>query len=316
MPATTQGLSNQRGVEFATADGVTVRGRLRVPGTTGPHPLVILAHGLGGLKEWTIPEVAAALVDAGIAALWFDYRNWGDSEGQPREEINHGGRIEDWQSAISYSTTLPEVDRERIGIWGTSLGGRDVLAVAAIDRRVRCVVSQVPVIKWDPAFVAWLAGFGGDLERYYQELAEDRRDRALGREPRYIPFENAEDDDQGGGDYQATWGEEELRNYKARITLQSYQPTVLADMTPFTALIAPAPLLMLIADNDPIPGQREAFEAASEPKSLLVFQGGHYSLYTTWKQEAIAAAREWFAEHLAPGAPRPAASARTAGAEL
>jgi hypothetical protein len=50
----------------------------------GPYPLVILAHGLGGLKEWTIPEVAAALNEAGIAALAFDYRNFGDSEGLPR----------------------------------------------------------------------------------------------------------------------------------------------------------------------------------------------------------------------------------------
>lgn len=102
MSARTQDAPDQRDVEFV-ADGVTIRGRFRVPGTAGPHPLVILAHGLGGLKEWRIPEVAAALVDAGIAALWFDYRNWGDSEGRPREEISHCGRIEDWRSAISYA---------------------------------------------------------------------------------------------------------------------------------------------------------------------------------------------------------------------
>jgi hypothetical protein len=47
MPAKAQCLPDQRDVEFATADGVTVRGRFRVPGTAGPHPLVILGHGLG-----------------------------------------------------------------------------------------------------------------------------------------------------------------------------------------------------------------------------------------------------------------------------
>jgi fermentation-respiration switch protein FrsA (DUF1100 family) len=284
-----------------SADGIVLRGWLRVPEGEGPHPLVILAHGLGGLKEWTIPDVADALIGAGIGAMAFDYRNFGDSGGQPREEVDHCGRIEDWRSAISYATTRPEIDDARIGIWGTSLGGRDVLAVAAIDRRVRCVTSQVPLIKWDASFGSWMAGFSGDLERYHRELANDRRNRALGNEPRYVPFEFPEDDDYGNNEfteYRATWGEKERRNYKGRVTLQSYQPTILIDVMPFMEMIAPTPLLMLIADGDIVPWQREAFEAALEPKSLVEFKGHHYSLYTTAKQEAIASARGWFAEYL------------------
>ena len=290
-------LRASRDVEFA-ADGRTLRGWLRLPGGDGPHPLVILAHGLGGLKEWTIPEVADAFVDAGIGAMTFDYRNFGDSDGLPREEVDHVGRIEDWQSAISYATTLHEIDHDRIGIWGTSLGGRDVLAVAAIDRRVACVVSQVPLILWTPPFGAWMAGFGEDLEGYHRALADDRRARSLGQEPRYIAFASPEGSDTGEGEYQASWGETERRNYKGRVTLQSYQPTVLTDMTPLMPQIAPTPLLMLIADHDVLPAQHEAFESAREPKSLVELPGHHYSLYTTAKDEAIACAREWFVEHL------------------
>ncbi len=293
----------RQAVEFVS-DGLLLRGWLRAPSADGPHPLVILGHGLGGLKEWTIPDVADALVDAGIAAMAFDYRNWGDSDGHPREEIHHCGRIEDWQNAISYATSRTEIDSRRIGIWGTSLGGRDVLAVGAIDRRVRCVVSQVPLIKWDPAFASWLAGFGGDLERYYQELAEDKRARALGQVPQYLPFADPDGGDDGSGEYQATFGDEEMRNYQGRITLQSYQPTVLTDMTPLMELIAPTPLRMLIADGDTLPGQREAFEAAREPKSLMELKGHHYSLYTTAKEPAIASAREWFVRYLTPDAPQ------------
>jgi dienelactone hydrolase len=287
-------------VEFgANANGITLRGWLRLPETGGPHPLVVLGHGLGGLKEWTLPDVADAFIGAGIGALAFDYRNFGDSDGQPREEVDNSGRIEDWQSAVTYATTRPEVDPARIGIWGTSLGGRDVLAVAALDRRVHCVVSQVPLIKWDSAFGSWMAGCGGDLDRYYRELADDRRNRALGQEPRYLSFEYDDSDaNRDYAEYLATFGADELRNYKARITLQSYQPTILLDMIPFMPLIAPAPLLMLIADDDMLPAQREAFDAAAEPKSLVELKGHHYSLYTTAKQEAITAAREWFVTHL------------------
>ncbi len=289
----------QRNVEFPS-NGTVLRGWLRTPSRKGLHPLVILAHGLGGLKEWTIPEVADALVEAGIAAMALDYRNFGDSDGLPREEVDHYGRLDDWQNAISYATTLAEIDRDRIGIWGTSLGGRDVLAVAAIDRRLRRVISQVPLIKWEPGFAAWMAGFGTDLDRYYHELADDQRDRAAGKEPRYLDFESpdAEDDAAADQEYQATWGQEERRNYQGRVTLQTYRPTALTDMTALMPLIAPTPLLMLIADNDVLPGQRQAFDAAREPKSLVELKGHHYSLYTTAKPEAIAHARDWFVRHL------------------
>jgi len=285
-------------IEFRS-NALLLRGWISLPDGRGPHALVILGHGLGGLKEWTIPDVADAFLEAGIGAMAFDFRNYGDSEGEPREEVDHCGRIEDWQSAISYATTLPEIDPDRIGLWGTSLGGRDVLAVAAIDRRVKCVVSQVPAIKWDAALGSLMAGFGDDHEQYHRALADDRRDRALGKEPRYVSFENPDvEDDGGAGEYQSTWGEAERRNYQPRITLQSFQPTVLSDMTPLMAQISPTPLRMLIADGDFLPAQREAFEAALEPKSLLEFEGHHYSLYTSYKQEAITAAREWFSEYL------------------
>jgi uncharacterized protein len=154
---------------------------------------------------------------------------------------------------------------------------------------------QVPLIKWDASFGSWMAGFAGDLEQYHRELADDRRNRALGKEPRYIPFEFPEDDSDANSDnaeYMATWGEAERRNYKGRVTLQSYQPTVLIDMMPFMEMISPSPLLMLIADGDMLPWQREAFQAALEPKSLVELKGHHHSLYTTAKQEAIASARD------------------------
>src|SRR3546814_9787838 len=103
-----------------------------------------MAHGQGGLKEWpNIPSVSAVLCAAGIATLAFDYRNFGDSDGEPRDDVDFPGQIEDFQSAISFASTLKNIDSERIGIWGTSLGGRNVLLVAARDKRVKCVVSQV-----------------------------------------------------------------------------------------------------------------------------------------------------------------------------
>ena len=286
----------QQSVHFLS-DGLTVRGVLRLPGGRGPYPIVILGHGLGALKEWTLPEVAAALAQAGIAGLWFDFRNFGDSEGQPRDEVSHYGRLEDWQNAISYAASLPEIDPHRIGIWGTSLGERDVLAIASVDRRVKAVVSQTPLIKWTALTGARMAGFGDDLERFQRELSEDRINRTLGKEPRYIPFVKPVGDE-FKAEFIKSLSKAELRNYKGDLTLQTYQPTTLTDVTPLVELIAPTPLLFILAENDLLPGQKEAYNVAKEPKSLVTVSGHHFSPYTTSKQHAIAATKEWFVKHL------------------
>ena len=76
----------------------------------------------------------------------FDNRNFGASDGEPRQEIDPWQQIEDYRDAISYALTLAETDRERIGVWGSSYSGAHVLVLGATDRRIKCVASQVPLI--------------------------------------------------------------------------------------------------------------------------------------------------------------------------
>jgi uncharacterized protein len=287
---------HEKPVEFLS-NGSKIRGVLKLPKGDGPHPIVILGHGLGALKEWTLPEVADAIIECGIAGLWFDYRCWGDSEGEPREDGVHLNRLEDWRNAISFAISLPEVDSNRIGLWGTSLGGRDVLAVASMDTRVSAVVSQTPLVKWFPALSARMAGFGDDVERYHRELDEDRTNRCLGKPARYVPYVKATGDDAKAG-YISQLSDAERRNYSGQLTLQSYQATIFADVIPLVEMIAPKPLLFILADEDFLPGQREAYEAAGSPKSLVTVRGHHFAPYTTSKPECIAAARDWFQRYL------------------
>ena len=290
----------QQDIEFLSGN-ILLRGWLRLPAGAGPHPLVVLAHGMGGLKEWTIPDVATALVEAGIAALAFDYRNYGDSEGMPREEIDHPGQIEDFRSAISFATTLTEVDPERIGIWGTSLGGRNVLAVAALDRRVKCVLSQVPALfNVTPAMRAMMATGSPDVDAFNRLLAQDRRDRALGKDPIYLPI------DADNGDHAAYWstfGAAERRNFNLRMTLRSFEPTLADDISGLVKAISPTPLRMILTDRDTMCDtnyQLQVYATAQQPKSLMVLPGNHYGLYLDGKAAAIAAAREWFVTYLKP----------------
>jgi hypothetical protein len=83
---------------------------------------------------------------AGLAAIVFDNRNFGASDGEPRQEINPWQQVDDYRDAISFAQTLPETDPERIGVWGSSYSGAHVLVLGAVDRRIKCVASQVPLI--------------------------------------------------------------------------------------------------------------------------------------------------------------------------
>src|SRR5499427_11099459 len=136
----------RRDIAF-NAEGVILRGWLYLPdGASGPVPTVVMAHGFSAVKEMYLDKFAETLARAGLGVLVFDNRGFGTSDGEPRQEIDPWAQVRDYRHAITFAGTLPEVAPGRIGIWGSSYSGGHVLVVAAIDRRVKAVVSQVPLI--------------------------------------------------------------------------------------------------------------------------------------------------------------------------
>lgn len=110
----------------------------------GPRPLVVMAHGLGAVREWRLDAFAERFAAQGWMVLVFDYRYLGDSEGSPRQLLGIGDQLDDWRAALAYGRSLPEVDPDRIAVWGTSFGGGHVLRVASEDHGVAAVVAQAP----------------------------------------------------------------------------------------------------------------------------------------------------------------------------
>jgi uncharacterized protein len=136
----------RRDIEF-NANGLTLRGWFYVPdGAKKPVRTVIMAHGFSCLKEMSLDKYAEIFVKDGLGVFVYDNRCFGASDGEPRQEIDPMAQVSDYQHAITFARTLPEVDKDRIGVWGTSYTGGHVLIVGAIDKRVKCVVSQVPVV--------------------------------------------------------------------------------------------------------------------------------------------------------------------------
>jgi uncharacterized protein len=137
----------RKDIEFKTENGVTLRGWHYVPdGRQGKAPTIVMAHGFSAVKEMYLDRFAEAFAAAGLACVVFDNRNFGASDGEPRQEIDPWMQVRDYRDAITFAETLPETDAARIGIWGSSYSGGHVLVVGATDRRVKCVAAQVPLI--------------------------------------------------------------------------------------------------------------------------------------------------------------------------
>jgi len=107
-------------------------------------PLIVLAHGLGATRELRLEAFAERFRAAGYSCLVFDYRHFGASSGEPRQLLHVGRQLEDIASAVAWARTRPEVDPERIILWGTSFAGGHVISAAARDPRIAAVVSQCP----------------------------------------------------------------------------------------------------------------------------------------------------------------------------
>ncbi len=132
-------------VEFSS-EGAVLRGVLVAPsGSTGKHLAVVMAHGTSATVNMVAIEYARAFARAGIAAVVYDHRNFGRSDGEPRLEINPWIQCRGYVDALSFASRQPLIDPERIALWGDSYTGGEVVVVAACDERVRAVVAQCPV---------------------------------------------------------------------------------------------------------------------------------------------------------------------------
>lgn len=139
-------------VSFQTVDNVTLRGLFYTPANSSSSklPCVVISHGFSAVKEMGLTAVAEYLSShLPLTCLVFDNRGFGESDtrqGEPRLEIDARVQTSDISDAITYCQARPEVDADRIGIWGSSFSGANVLWVAAVDRRVKAVVSQAPLM--------------------------------------------------------------------------------------------------------------------------------------------------------------------------
>ncbi|MCG5433335.1 alpha/beta fold hydrolase [Mycobacterium sp. MYCO198283] len=151
----------------------------RPDGVTNP-PIVVLAHGFAAFRELRLDAYAARFAQAGYAALVFDYRHWGASDGEPRRILDIAKQQADWRAAVAYARSLDGVDTSRVVGWGSSFGGGHVLTLAARDNAFTAAIVQVPHVS-GPA-----SAFSQSPKLVARLVAAGLRDQVgawLGREP-------------------------------------------------------------------------------------------------------------------------------------
>jgi len=287
-------------------DGVSLAGWLYRPVSPGLRPAIVISHGFACVKEQGLDRFAACFAAAGFVVLAYDHRNFGASGGNPRGEIDPTRQIADLREMVTWIGLQAGVDSDRIGVWGSSYSGGHALALGAIDRRVKCVVAQVPTISGGESFRRRVAP--GAVAGVRRAFAADRAARLQGAEPvrrRVIP-EAGQPGLYDGPDAVAFWGAAaglSAGRWDNAVTLRSMELASEYEPAASIARIGPTPLLMVVADDDtvtPTDLALAAYRDATEPKRLCLIPGGHFDPYDRCFAQAATAARDWFLVHLAP----------------
>jgi uncharacterized protein len=132
-------------LDFASR-GTRCAGWLTLPDGPGPHPGVVLAHGLGATHDMLLAQYEQHFAAAGIATLAFDYRYTGESDGEPRQQFGMRAHRQDVKAALECLRQQSGIDAGRLGLWGTSLGALHVLQAAAHAVDVTAVIVQCPIV--------------------------------------------------------------------------------------------------------------------------------------------------------------------------
>lgn len=282
------------------SDGELVRANWRLPDeTSGPVPAIIQGPGWMGFKDAAVYDrYHEAFTKAGYGVLCIDYRGYGDSEGE-RGQLSAHGQLEDLTNGVTYLTTRDDVLAETIGAFGTGgTGGGNVVLLAAVDRRVRAVVSQFPVADGED----WLRRMRPEHEwiAYKHALEVDRRERVLTGASR--PLHPREE-------IMVQTPARRASTFKADVA-DKVPPTVptsavdgILRYRPVDAARGMTTPLMLIGVEDdattPLHHAEALYEAVRGPRKLVVQRHtSHYTAYDQYADQVIPQIVDWFRSYL------------------
>lgn len=268
-----------RDISFFT-DGLRIAGTLFEPDAGPTRPGIVMCQGAIGQRQFfRFPDIARRLAELGHTALTFDHRGFGESEGE-RGRCFQLEQVQDIRDAMSFLATQPTVDPDQIALFGTSIGGGNVVYAGAVDERARWVIS---VVGFGDGIDMALGGT--DAESLLTRIADDRLTRVAIGTSQLIPRSSLSVRNEitaetrkrvvGGGDG--------ANSTVPDLTLESVERLIEFKPADLASRIAPRPVLFITAENDevtPAAGVEAMYRRAEVPKAHEVLLGlTHYEVY-------------------------------------
>ena len=298
-------MTTPEGVRFHS-HGSAIAATLLLPDEASPDrpgPAVVQGPGWLGLRDAKLyTPYHDALLAAGIAVLVFDYRGFGDSEGDATY-LDPMDQVADWRAAVTYLETRPEVDPRRIGAFGSGgTGGGNAVMAAALDDRIKATVTQVPIADGRD----WLHRMRREHEwlEFLERIRQDRRQRvATGQAELVAPRDGI----------MVPTPERKTTTIKSDVderipsTVQLASAEAIFAYRPIDVVdrIAPRALMIICVEGDAVTPEDHSFalyERARGPKRLVVQTGTtHYAAYAQYRDLVNPMIVEWFSRHLVGG---------------
>ena len=278
------------------SEGVRLHAEVYTPKPAShPLPAIIMSHGWGGTAAMLRPQ-ATDFAQAGYLVIAFDYRGWGKSHSrviqtaQAAMEKGVDGRFTgemqelrgmvdpldqamDIQNVIHWAMGEPAVDKNRLGLWGTSFSGGLIVYVAARDPRIRALVSQVAYMGQPVASAPANA-----LEKSYSDATRRAR---------------------GELGYPAP-GVHEIGNLTGAPLREKF---LLYAPVDDVVGVKNCAMLFIAAEREELFDNRQhpqlAYERAADPKQYVVIPNiAHYGIYAEAREQSTKLAIDWFDQHL------------------
>jgi len=269
-------------------------------------PVIVMAHGLGAIKELRLDAFAERFCAAGYACLVFDYRYFGGSTGTPRELLDIPRQLADWKAAVGHARTLPGIDPQRVIAWGTSFGGGHALVTAADDPGIAAAIAQCP---FTDGFASALAIAPLTSVRLAIQALRDLLAQWLGRDPVRVKVAGE------AHEVALMTSQDSLPGYHALIAASAVADVEKRNRVPARiALRIPlhrpglrardvrCPILFCVCENDSVaPARPTLRHAAKAPRGeVKVYPDGHFEIYLGQAFEQVVADQIEFLERHVP----------------
>jgi uncharacterized protein len=269
-------------VRIPTPSGDEIDAWYYQPDGDGPFPAVVMGHGLGAVKAGGLAPFAERFCSEGFAIVVIDYRQWGGSTGQPRDELNVARQRQDYGTAIGWAVAQPGIDEGRIFIWGTSFAGMHATELAASDHRLAGAIAQCPLVD----------GFAGaTLVRPSRSICllavavADKIGSLFTRTPLYMPISVAPGEWGVSDTRDALFGKKvvsprEPVEWHNRLAARSLLSISVHRPVRHAADIR-IPILLIVAEEDTQAPVGPALRVAERAKQAELHrsEGGHYDVY-------------------------------------